>query len=288
MRSPGFGRGAAGLAVAGALVASLSSGIAWASGSGSGGNPADAGSTALAYVQAHYPGSGTGQILKTEPDVDRGVAVYDVRTLAPNGTIYVVHVQQSNDAVLWVNTAERQNSGTTPGGSGGSTDQANATNGSSPDAADRADSTSGSSGGSMVTAHISLQQAVTAAEGAVSNQAGVKKERLHNQDGKDYYQIKLRLQPHGTTNVWVDASTTTPIVTAIQGHGYHTRDSQLVTPSTADANALQAVGGGTVVHTGLHGGKWRFYEVKVHTTSGATEKVWESAVTGAVTQVKAG
>jgi hypothetical protein len=72
------------------------------------GNPPAADRAAIRYVDAHYPGSGQARVLQTEPDVDRGVAVYDVRIQAPNGTIYVVHVQQSNNAVLWANRAESQ------------------------------------------------------------------------------------------------------------------------------------------------------------------------------------
>ncbi|MCL4543638.1 MAG: PepSY domain-containing protein [Chloroflexi bacterium] len=255
------------------LFAGMGLPVATAAGNG----PTAADNAAISYVDATYPGSGQASILKTEPDVDRGVAVYDVRVLAPNGTTYVVHIQQSNDTVLWANRAESQSTSST---GGASADQVDSTGQPSKDHTP-------SPSGQSASAQISSQQAVAAAEGAVSNQAGVKKERLHNQDGKNYYQIKLRLQPHGTTNVWVDASTTTPVVTAIQGHGYSMRDSQLVAASTADTNALQAVGGGTVLHTSLHGGKWRFYEVQVRTSSGTKEKVWESAATGAVTQMKA-
>ena len=68
--------------------------------------PAD--QVAIQYVVTHYPGKGQARVLETEADVDRGVAVYDVRVLAPNGTMYVVHVQRSNTAVLWVNRAESQ------------------------------------------------------------------------------------------------------------------------------------------------------------------------------------
>ncbi len=68
---------------------------------------------ALGYVTAHYPGSGTAQVLKNEPDVEKGNAVFDVRTMAPNGTIYVVHVSQASDAVLWANAAEGQVAPTT-------------------------------------------------------------------------------------------------------------------------------------------------------------------------------
>ncbi|GAC1565479.1 MAG: hypothetical protein NVS3B14_03340 [Ktedonobacteraceae bacterium] len=72
------------------------------------GNPPAADKTAIQYVDTHYPGSGKARVLATEPDVDRGVAVYDVRIQAPNGAIYVVHVQRSNNAVLWANRAENQ------------------------------------------------------------------------------------------------------------------------------------------------------------------------------------
>ena len=63
---------------------------------------------AVSYVDSHYPGPGAAHVLKTETDVDRGVAVYDVRVVAPSGTTYVVHVQQSNGAVLFANPAEHQ------------------------------------------------------------------------------------------------------------------------------------------------------------------------------------
>ena len=63
---------------------------------------------ALNYVDSHHPGPGTADVLKTEPDVDRGVPIYDVRVVAPNGTTDVVHVQQSNDALLFANPAEQQ------------------------------------------------------------------------------------------------------------------------------------------------------------------------------------
>ncbi|MHB8620149.1 MAG: PepSY domain-containing protein [Chloroflexota bacterium] len=72
------------------------------------GGAAGADSVALSYVQANYGGSGTAQVLKTEADVDKGVPVYDVRTLAPNGTVYVVQVAQSNDAVVSASVAEGQ------------------------------------------------------------------------------------------------------------------------------------------------------------------------------------
>lgn len=63
---------------------------------------------AIRYVNAHYPGNRQATVLKTEADHEHGIPVYDVRTLAPNGTVYVVHVQQSNAAILTVNRAENQ------------------------------------------------------------------------------------------------------------------------------------------------------------------------------------
>ncbi|MDA8057169.1 MAG: hypothetical protein M0032_04235, partial [Actinomycetota bacterium] len=75
--------------------------------------PAAADQAALAYVAVHDPGAGTATVLKTEPDVERGVAVYDVRVVAPDGAILVVHVQRSNGVVLGADLAERQTSPTT-------------------------------------------------------------------------------------------------------------------------------------------------------------------------------
>lgn len=72
------------------------------------GGPAGADQAALRYFARHDPGPGTAQVQKTEPDVERGVPVYDVRVLAQNGTTYVVHVRQSNDTVFSANPAEHQ------------------------------------------------------------------------------------------------------------------------------------------------------------------------------------
>ncbi len=72
------------------------------------GGAAGADQAAVHYVDSHYPGPGTARVTRTEPDVERGVPVYDVRVVAPDGTIYVVHVRQAGDAVLSANPAERQ------------------------------------------------------------------------------------------------------------------------------------------------------------------------------------
>ncbi|MHB1469241.1 MAG: PepSY domain-containing protein [Solirubrobacteraceae bacterium] len=69
--------------------------------------------TAVHYVDSHHSGRGSARVLAAEPDVDRGVPVFDVRVLAPNGATYVVHVARSNDAVLYANLAENQ-AATTP------------------------------------------------------------------------------------------------------------------------------------------------------------------------------
>ncbi len=70
--------------------------------------PSTADAAAIHYVNAHYPGSGQATVQKTEADHEHGIPVYDVRLLAPNGTVYVVHVQQSNTTVLTANRAENQ------------------------------------------------------------------------------------------------------------------------------------------------------------------------------------
>lgn len=74
-------------------------------------SPPGANQAAIRYVDAHYPGKSTSRVLKTERDTERGHRVYDVRTLAPNGTIYVVHVSQSTNQVLWSSMAEKQRFG---------------------------------------------------------------------------------------------------------------------------------------------------------------------------------
>ncbi|MGB8347442.1 MAG: hypothetical protein WCD86_21335 [Ktedonobacteraceae bacterium] len=95
-----------GLAVSHAIAATPSTTISPA------GSPSAANSTAIHYVDSHYAGKGQAHVLKTEADVEHGVPVYDVRIQAPNGTVYVVHMRRSNNAVLSVNQAESQ--GTSP------------------------------------------------------------------------------------------------------------------------------------------------------------------------------
>jgi hypothetical protein len=102
----GAGGVASGAFLSAGRRAPLSAAARLAAVSAPGGGSAD--QAAVNYVDSHHPGPGAAQLLKTEPDVDRGVPVYDVRVVAPNGTAYVVHVQQSNDAVLFTNPAEHQ------------------------------------------------------------------------------------------------------------------------------------------------------------------------------------
>lgn len=63
---------------------------------------------AITYVNDHYPGNGTSKILKVENDTENGTAVFDIKVLAPNGTVYVVQVSQSTDAVISAHPAENQ------------------------------------------------------------------------------------------------------------------------------------------------------------------------------------
>src|SRR5579875_2085036 len=61
--------------------------------------PAAADQAAVAYVQRHYRGDGLVRVLATEPDVERGRAVYDVRLTAPDHVTYVAHVSRATDVV---------------------------------------------------------------------------------------------------------------------------------------------------------------------------------------------
>jgi uncharacterized membrane protein YkoI len=71
-------------------------------------SPAGADQAALAYVDARFPGSRPAQVLRTEADVEHGVPVYDVRVLAPDGTVIVVHVDRSSGTVISAAPAEHQ------------------------------------------------------------------------------------------------------------------------------------------------------------------------------------
>lgn len=58
---------------------------------------------AVTYVNTNFPGTGVANVLTTTANTEAGVLVYDVTVVAPSGSTYVVHVQQSNDAVLSAN-----------------------------------------------------------------------------------------------------------------------------------------------------------------------------------------
>ncbi len=70
---------------------------------------------AVPYVDQHYPGSGTANVLQNEADHEHGIAVFDVRIKAPNGAIYSVTAQTSNDQVMSAQVAEGTQA---PSGSG--------------------------------------------------------------------------------------------------------------------------------------------------------------------------
>lgn len=63
---------------------------------------------AINYVSLHYSGNVQSKVLKTEPDHEHGIAVYDVRVLAPNNSTYIIHINQRTGAILSVNLAEKQ------------------------------------------------------------------------------------------------------------------------------------------------------------------------------------
>lgn len=76
------------------------------------GSATSADQAAVSYVDAHYSGSGVASVLTTTADSVAGVAAYDVSITAPDGSTYLVQVQQSNDAVLSASLTTSQ--GTTP------------------------------------------------------------------------------------------------------------------------------------------------------------------------------
>ncbi|MST31601.1 hypothetical protein GHK86_02495 [Acidimicrobiaceae bacterium USS-CC1] len=240
--------------------------------------------SAVAYANAHDGGG--ARVLAVEADTEaHGGAVqhrvFDIR-MATNDGVYNLHVYRNdrapyNDGVWWQKPAENQHpsggSGGEPGSGGGEPGGGSVTGGDAP--------------------AISAGQAAADATAFVTGQGrqvlSVKHDHLKSQGQKDYYQVKLQLGDNGrnagTTNVWVDATSAPGTVTAASGSGLDYRDPSLVAASTAWANAVAAVGGGTVYKTNLNGGKWRWYWVFVR--DGATKyKVGVDAVTGVVTQVR--
>ena len=243
---------------------------------------------AINYANANDGGGATVLAVEADTETHGGAVthrVFDIR-MQTNDGIYNIHVYRNDnapysDAVWWQNLAENQNPG---GGSGvgsgsGSGSGGGGTNG-------------GGSTGSDAP-QISASQAAADATNFVTGQGrqvlSVKHDQLKSQGQKDYYQVKLQLGRNdrnaGTTNVWVDATSSAGTVTAASGSGLSYRDPNLVPAATAQANAVKAAGGGSVYKTSIHGGKWRWYWVFVR--NGSTKyKVGVDAVTGAVTQVR--
>ncbi len=236
---------------------------------------------AINYAKSHDGGSATVLAVEADTEAHGGKVtrrVFDIRMQTKDG-IYDVHVYRNDnapysDGVWWQHLAENQNPG------GGSGDGGSGGGGST-----------GSSGSD--SPRISARQAVVDAKGFVTGQGRqvlwVKHEQLKSQGQKDYYKVKLQLGDNGrkagTTNVLVDATSSAGTVTAASGDGLSYRDHNLVPVATARANALNAVGGGSVYKTKLNGGKWRWYWVFVR--QGSTKyKVGVDAVTGVVTQAR--
>lgn len=277
-----------GLGVAGAALSVLASaGPAFASGTStltcSSTGVADECATATAYASSHHPGSGQTTVLAVEADTELHggsvpQSVFDIRVKAPNGTIYVEHVlrSESSDSVWWESVAEGQNP--------------------PPQPPPPPPPPSGGGGG---TAHISASQAESAATSFVQSNfsgvgvLGVKKIQLNANAPKLYYQVKLQLGSNGrrsgTTNVWVDASTSSAVVTAVQGSGLSYRDTNVISSSAATSDAMAAIGGSDTTYnsTQLNGGKWQWYWVFVRNSAGTKYKVGIDAATGAMTQARA-
>lgn len=232
---------------------------------------------AISYANAHDGGGTTVLAVEADTEAHGGTVshrVFDIRVQTNTG-VYNLHVFRNDgppysDGVWWQNLAENQNPGGGSGSGGGSS----------------------TSSTSSAAPQISASQAATGAVDFVSGQGRqvlwVKHNQLKSEGQKDYYQVKLQLGANGgkagTTNVWVDATSSSGIVTAASGSGLSYRDTNLVPASTAQANAVKATGGGLVYKTSLNGGKWRWYWVFVR--NGSTKyKVGVDAVTGVVTQV---
>ena len=101
-------------------------------GNATSGNLTAAEQAAIAYVDQHYPGNGTAQVLKVENDTENGTAVVDVTVLAPNGHTYDVEVNHATDSIMSVEAAQSgDHSGDQTGDDGQGNDQSSKDSGSS-------------------------------------------------------------------------------------------------------------------------------------------------------------
>ena len=241
---------------------------------------------AISYANAHDGGGARVLAVEADTEAHGGTVthrVFDIRVQTNNG-VFVEHVYRNDnspysDSVWWQSTAENQNPNSNPSGN-------------SPDHHDNSPDhhSSGSVGDSP---QVSASQAVTDATNFVTAQGYqvlyVKHNQLKSSGQKDYYQVKLQLgqdgRKAGTTNVWVDATSSAGTVTAASGSGLSYLDAGIVSPATAEANAVAATGGGSAYKWNINGGKWRWYWVFVR-NGGTKYKVGVDAVTGVVTQVK--
>ncbi|MHB8325195.1 MAG: hypothetical protein ACYDHB_12385 [Candidatus Dormibacteria bacterium] len=305
--------GAVALAVSGGLLGGASSVLAASSAPPHGTTTCaiagDECHTAIAYANSHDGGG--AQVLAVEADTEaHGGTVrhraFDIRIQTQDG-VYVVHVYRresapQGDGVWWQSRAENQNpsrggaGSTPPSNSGGSSadtspDTSNGPDASSPDSSpDHSAGQGGSaSGGAKISAGQAASDAISFATGRGFQVLGVKHNQLKSRGQKDYYQVKLQLgqngRKHGTTNVWVDATSSPGTVTAASGGGLRYRDSAIVSAATARADAVTAAGGGSAYKTRIHGGKWRWYWVFVRNGS-IKFKIGVDAATGVVTQVR--
>ncbi|MHB1739055.1 MAG: hypothetical protein ACYCXA_06140 [Actinomycetes bacterium] len=273
-------------------------------------------SNAIAYANANDGGGARVLAVEADTAAHGGTVkhrVFDIR-MQTNDGIYVAHVLRndsatSKDGVWWQNRAENQNpsggsTSTPPSGSGGSSPDKSSSpspdksSSPSPDKSSSPSPSTPPSGSGSSSANdsprISASQAASDATSFATSHGyqvlGVKHTQVKSNGQKDFYQVKLQLgqngHKEGTTNVWVDATSSPGTVTAASGSGLSYRDASIVSPGTAGANAVSATGGGSVYKTSIHGGKWRWYWVFVRNGS-TTSKVGVDAVTGQVTQVHA-
>ncbi len=321
LRSSAVGLGA--LAIAGGgLVAGAPSALAASSAPTHGATTCaiagDECTNAIDYANANDGGGATVLAVEADTETHGGTVshrVFDIKMQTNNGvynlTVYRNDNAPYNDAVWWQHLAENQtpgggsNGGSASSGGSGSSDGSGSSGGSGSSDGSGSSGGSGSSDGSgsggsssagangLDSPQISASQAATDATSFVVSQGRqvlwVKHNQLKSQGQKDYYQVKLQLGENGkkagTTNVWVDATTSTGTVTAASGSGLGYRDPNLVSAATAQANAVKAAGGGSAYKTSLNGQKWRWYWVFVRNGS-TKDKVGVDAVTGAVTQVR--
>lgn len=274
--------------------------------------------SAVTWADTHASGSAGVQVLSTDGATYQGKKVFEVKVLAPNNKEYDLIISATNFDVLSSNEVLTSDTSSTKAEPVVTTTTEAVTPPSSTttEAPKVEESTSKVTEPTSETtvaptstttevkstmetsskppsfqpvALITILQAEAAAQAELGSLGAqgttVSDAELISDGGEFYYLVELSLQGGGDTKVWVDATSSSAVVTGVNGGGYQTTDSNLVSVATAGAAAVSVLGGGSVSSVTLVAGYWPYYEILVQEPN-YLAKVAVSATTGVVVSIK--